>query len=483
VLRRGARGPVAARPSRRPVVGWSLLVTLVVGALVVTPLAPAIAESTRVSVCSSRGGGCGYRPAPLRCSLLSRDSGVASALTPLRRVDDLTDGVVITKYLDGRASVQLDRLRSGDLDALAAQRLGVTGIGPSGAVSPGAVYRFGRHDDADAWLERYDRVDVPVTTGSVGPRTPRLHQGISSVVRLLGFADPDSVAAPDGVVLDLPTQVSAGGFARVGVTSSGLPDESSTPGAPALRGLDQPGTLELDDTGRVTATGSLGPGDAADGADTSLPARLGLLGTATYQVVVDASGRPTTLLVAGEAGQNQEGGYLAAGSLARIRDVGASVGLGGAAAATDRARGLTQVQTVVLDLRNAANLAAFGGVFVATGPLVLPAAWPVRVAPRTATGRARTPGSVVPDRSARAAAVSALVGRIASDAVFVRTRVQQEDRLVLAPGAGGAQDVRQVGSPVATAVSRETETSMTQGFSEDFAVSASRMTAMPGCAQ
>lgn len=74
-------------------------------------------------------------------------------------------------------------------------------------------------------------------------------------------------------------------------------------------------------------------------------------------------------------------------------------------------------------------------------------------------------GTVAPDPAAQAASVRSLVQRLADDAVYVRTTTASAST-----------------SPTTTTSSTTgSETTLLEGFSEDLAVPASRLTAMPGC--
>lgn len=442
-------------------VAWGLLVVVVVSALLVIPFAPAIGEKVRVNVCRSTGGSCGYAAARTRCALLARDSAVASAITPMSTVRGAPEGTETTKMLDGGATVRLsdprlDVLGGDGLGTLAAQRLGVRMAGSAGAgagLTPAeddlaAVYRFARHDDADAWLDRYQRVDVPVRVAAVGPGGPGLHTGVRRAVRSLGFGDPDAAAEPDGVVVDVPSQAAeAAGFAR----ASG----------PLLPQRPQPRPqLTLEVTGRTATTGELPVARTQNEVDGSLATRLGMLAGASWTVTTDAAGRPATLTVTGEAAQRGDGAFVAASSLPRLREQGASLGEGREQADLARQQGIRTVQSVVLDLRGQTNRQAFERVFLAAGPLALLRSAALRTLPRT--------GTVVADPGPPAAAVRTLLDRLAQDGVYVRTRTRTAPAASVSAGS---------------ATTQRTESRLLQGFSEDFAVSASRLSALPGCSQ
>lgn len=474
------------------VIRWSVLVAGTTAAALVLPLAPGIAEDLRVRVCRSTGGSCGYRPARVRCEVLARDSGLASGVTPLTEQTGDGGDVVVSKLLDGSAVVRLRSPRPGaDLGALAARRLGLPG--PAGprpgddhgtADELGAVWDFPRHDDADAWLDRYRLAEVPVTTAAAGPQGSGVHRGLGLAARAAGFDDPDAVRDPDGVVLDVATQAAR----PAGYVEASVPISRSD--------IAGPTELTLDGTGRATTSGGLPPAGTRGDVVLSLATRLGfepprstdfragaLTGStvgfpvgfpgdaksphtpvpvaAIYRVRTDAAGRPMTLELTGLAGRHADGRFLAASALSRIRERGESLD----AAATwvdDPGEGVRTVQTVVLDLRGDSDRKAFDRVFRTGVGLSTPGAAGARMAVVRAAGRTR---AVRADRPAQAAAVRALVARIAKDAVFVRTRVQTS---VSTPTTGLAQ---------------RTETRMVQGFSQDFAVPTSRLTRMPGCSR
>ncbi|GAB3591161.1 hypothetical protein GCM10027446_08160 [Angustibacter peucedani] len=423
---------------------WFTLVGLVAVSLLVLPLSPGMAEGLRVRVCTATGGSCGYRPAPVKCTVLSRDSGIASGLTVLSSTRSADGSVEVDKLLDGSAVVRLERPdpeRSGTgLGTLAAQRLDVEQR-PGGSLAGAddeleAVYRFRRHDDADAWLDHYHRVDEPVVVAAAGPHGTGLHEGVRQVVQVLGFTDPDSVAAPDAVGLDVPAQATAAG-AYLGVSGPALADADTAGQRPRLL---------LDASGRATTSGSLSLARNQDEIDGSLATRLGFVADPSYAVQTDAAGRPVRLVVSGEAGQTVDGDFLAADVLP-LREQGESRGPGAQQAALDRDRGVRTFQSVVLDLRGESNRRAFDAVFLASGSLNA-----VRPAPLTRLPRT---GLVVVDAGRAARAVQALVARIGSDGVVVRTTSRT---------TGGT-------------------TTLDAGYSEDFAVPASRLTKLPGCSQ
>ncbi len=407
-----------------------MLVALVAVSLLVLPLSPGLAEGLRVRVCKATGGSCGYQPAPVKCTVLARDSGIAAGLAVLSSTRRGGDAVRVDKLVDGSAAVTLARpssARTGvDPEALVLGRLDigqrsevVQGKG-SGPIA--ATYRFRRQDDADAWLDHYRRVDQPVKTAAAGPNGVGLSEGVRRAVRLLGFTDPDAVAAPDAVGLDVPRQATAAG-SYLAASDPAPPDSAAAQQQPLPR-------LLLDASGRATTSGALPLADSQDEIAGPLATRLGLVADPTYEVSTDAAGRPVRLVVSGVAGQTVDGGFLAAQTLP-VREQGDSRGPGAQQAALDAERGVRTRQSVVLDLRGESNRAAFDGVFLASGALNL----------------AR------PEPTARA--VQALVGRMASDAVVVRTTT------------------RTVGD-LSTLVS---------GYSQDLAVPASRMTRLPGCSQ
>lgn len=407
---------------------WYVLVGLVAVSLLVLPLSPGLAEGLRVRVCTATGGSCGYRPAAVKCTVLARDSGIAAGLAALSSKGFSRDGVRVDKLLDGSAVVTLSRPSTartgGDLGALTLARLDVgqrSDVLRGGASGPiAASYRFRRQDDADAWFDHYRRIDQPVKTAAVGPNGAGLAEGVRQAVRLLGFTDPEAVTAPDAVELDVPRQATATGSY---LAASGK--------APTDEGQGQlPPRLLLDANGRATTSGGLPLARSQDGIAGSLATRLGLVADPSYRVSSDAAGRPMRLVVSGEAGQSVDGGFLAAQALP-LREQGDSRGSGSLQAELDRQSGVRTFQSVVLDLRGESNRAAFDGVFLASGALNLARPQP---APR---------------------AVQALVDRMASDGVVVRTTT------------------RTVGA----------ETTLVSGYSQDLAVPASRMTRLPGCSQ
>ncbi len=421
-----------------------MLAGLVAVSLLVLPLSPGLAEGLRVRVCTATGGSCGYRPASVKCTVLSRDSGIASGLAVLSSQRSAGGDVRVDKLLDGSAVVTLSRpapgRAGGDLGALALQRLDVRqrpGPPPgngSGAIE--AVYRFRRHDDADAWLDRYHRVEEPVVVAAAGPRGTGLDEGVRQAVRLLGFTDPDEVAEPDAVVLDVPAQAAAAG-SYLGASGPAGADA----GAAGARVR-----LQLDASGRATTSGVLALARNQDEIDDSLATRLGLVADPAYQVQTDAAGRPVRLVVSGEAGQTVDGDFLAADTLP-LRERGDSRGRGAQQASLDREQGVRTFQSVVLDLRGASNRAAFDRVFFASGALNAARPAPLTRLPRT--------GLVVVDADRAARAVGDLVERLASDGVVVRTTTRT---------AGGVSD-------------------LVSGFSQDLAVPASTLTRLPGCSQ
>ena len=446
--RAGGGRPSSVSAQRRRVAGWSALVALVVAALLVTPLTPAVGEDLRVSVCRSTGGSCGYRPPATRCAVLARDAGLASAATTVR--DSVAaDGLGTLKQLDGSAAVAVPRVDG--LGALAARRLGLAATGPGQGVVLGQVHRFGRHDDADAWVDRYRQADVAVTSAVVGPRADGVHDGVRSVVRALGFGDPGAQRQPDGVLLDMAAQVVA----------SAAFGQSSGPYIHPLIGPRPRVTLEAN--GRSSTTGALDVGSTQAEAAGSLASRLGLLGTGTWTVTSDAAASPVTLTVTGEAEQTPDGTFVASASLVRLRERGSTIGGGTARADADRLRGERTQQAVVLDLRSATNRSAFERVFLTAGPMVLLRSAPTRTLPRKA--------GVATDTPRAEQAVQALVDRFSADAVYVRTRTRTSPP----PTAGQAQGGDAAG------VRPGTETTLIEAFSVDFAVPASRLSPLPGC--
>ena len=426
------------------VLWWWAFAVAVVAALLVTPLAPAAGEDLRVSVCRSTGGSCGYVAPRTRCAVLSRDAGIASAVTPLRVNGSDGSDVVTTKLLDGSATVTLHDPPHVDLSGLAAARLALRPTS-GGAIGdpPGldAVYRFGRHDDADAWLDHYRRVDAPVSSAVAGWTSAApasgaraavqdgLHDGVRRLVRLLGFSDLDSVREPDGVVVPVPVEaVTSAAYGRA--TSSGTGEVGDgSPGQTATR-------LTLDADGRSSTAGVLPAAGTQDELERALPQALGFDGPATYRVVSDAGHVPVRLELTGAAAIDADGDLVAAQRIANLREGGES--------RSSLAPGA--MQTLVLDLRAAANREAFDRLFRVAGPVAT-----VRAVPLATTAA----GTVAPDDDSQAEAVQLLAGRLADDAVYVRTAV----------------------------ATRGSETTLLDGFSEDLAVPASRLTAMPGCVQ
>ncbi|MGN6301115.1 MAG: hypothetical protein ACTHN8_08495 [Angustibacter sp.] len=402
------------------VLGWWAFAVSVVAGVLVLPLAPQTAEHLRVSVCRSTGGSCGYVPQPARCDVLSRDSSTASALVALRRSGSEADGLVV-KALDGTATVTVVDPRGRDLGIVAGQRLGVR-VGAGAGRGLSATFRFPRHDDADAWLDHYDRREQPITAAAAGWTSPveggrrsgalnaGLHEGLRAALSALGFADLDAVRVPDAVGVDVPRQGS--GAAAFGAASSDQEVSGVAGAAPRL---------ELDADGRSATSGEVaGP----------VPDLLGLAGPATYRVDSDASGRPVRVEVSGRVALTPDGGLVAAERLP-LREGG-----GSRAAITPSA-----VQTVVLDLRASANRAAFDRLFRTQGPAAVPRAQP------------------------DAGAAAALVQWVADDAVYIRTTT------------------RTTSSTTGTTGTTGTETTMLTAFSEDLAVPASRLLALPGCSR
>lgn len=421
-----------------------MLAGLVAVSMLVLPLSPGLAEAVRVRVCTATGGSCGYRPAAVKCTVLSRDSGIASGLVVLSSQRTVGGNVQVDKLLDGSAVVTLsgpatERVK-GDRSAMALQRLGLTQRSrpPSGDGSEPMqmVYRFRRQDDADAWLDRYNRVDEPVVVAATGPAGPGLREGLRGAVRLLGFTDPDAVAQPDVVVLDVPNQANAAG-SYLGASGRAVVDAGAA---------GRQARLQLEVSGRATTSGVLALARNQDEVDDSLATRLGLVSEPTYQVQTDASGRPVRLVVGGEAGQTVDGDFLAA-SVLPLREQGDSRGRGAQQAALDREQGVRTYQSAVLDLRAGSNRAAFDRVFLASGALNV-----VRPAPLTRSPRT---GLVVVDAGRAAQAVAGLVDRFATDGVVVRSTTR-------------------------TAGSR---TSLVSGYSQDLAVPASTLTPLPGCSR
>ncbi len=423
---------------------WWALAIAVTGALLVTPLAPALGEDLRVSVCRSTGGSCGYVAPRASCDVLSRDTGIASAVTPLR-VSRAAEGsgadeVTTAKALDGTATVTLHDPAALDLGAIAAERLGVRASVGGRARGLDAVFRFSRHDDADAWLDHYHRLDAPISSAAAGWSAPApavdarpgevpdgLHEGVRRLLGALGFADLDAVRSPDGVVVAVPSQAQGDAvYARASSSSSGDAVRAATPTR-----------LTLDGDGRSTTTGELPAAANQDELARALPQLVGLAGPATYSVASDAAGDPVRLELRGLAAVDADGAYVAASRLPRLREEGRS-----RSSHPDGA-----IQTVVLDLRSSANREAFDRAFRVAGPAAVVRSLAVAVSPNA--------GTVAPDAARQAAVMRLLAERIADDAVYVRT----------------------------TVATRGSETTLLEGFSEDFAVPASRLAAMPGCAQ
>jgi hypothetical protein len=454
------------------VLGWSGLTAATTAGALLVPLAPVIGEDLRVATCRSTGGSCGYVPATLRCAVLARDSGVASGLTPLSEVTSADGSITTTKFLDGGAEVFVRDRRSARWARLAERRLASSGSaggpGSAGAAVVGAVWSFPRHDDADAWRDRYLLAAAPVTAAAAGPGGAGVHLGVDAVVRSVGFDDPDRVREPDGVVIEVGAQATDGaGYLGV---SAGNPKDAGTRSAAKLTGGPGATTLTVDATGRATTSGPLPLAPTARRAGQSLATRLGFGPDEppTYLVRTDAAGRPTTLVLTGTAARTADGSLLASTELTRIREQGESLGAANSADA-DREQGIRTRQTVLLDLRGPTNQRAFAQVFRAGRRLSVPT--PAGTAPVAGTapaaGRATGGSRLTADRKSQQA-VAALVRRIGQDAVFVRTRVR-----------GAADPV----VPVGPAGGRRTESLMLQGFSQDFAVPASRLTRMPGCSR
>jgi hypothetical protein len=477
------------------VLGWSGLTVAATAAALLVPLAPAIGEDLRVVTCRSTGGSCGYVPATLRCAVLARDSGVASGLTPLSQVTSAGGSITTTKFLDGGAEVFVRDPGSARLAALARRRLTLSrSSGGPGAPDPrrvpglndqagggldgggldgdvvGAVWGFPRHDDADAWRDRYLLAAAPVTAAAAGPGGAGVHQGVGAVVRSAGFDDPDRVRDPDGVIIEVGAQVT--GAATYRQVSAGTRTDAEPAAASAAT------TLTLDATGRASTSGPLRPVPTAAGAvrspagrplaDRSLAWRLGFGSDepTTYSVRTDAAGRPTTLVLTGAVARTAGGSLRAPAELARIREQGESLGAA-SSAADDLAQRIRTRQTFLLDLRGPTNQRAFAQVFRAGPGLSVPL--PAGAVPgRSAGAELAGPPGATTDREDQSAVATALVQRIAQDAVFVRTRVR---------GAGGPA------GPPGAAGDQERETLMLQGFSQDFAVPASRLTRMPGCSR
>jgi hypothetical protein len=487
------------------VLGWSGLTVAATAAALLVPLAPAIGEDLRVVTCRSTGGSCGYVPATLRCAVLARDSGVASGLTPLSQVTSAGGSITTTKFLDGGAEVFVRDPGSARLAALARRRLTLSrSSGGPGAPDPrrvpglndqvggglagggldgggldgggldgdvvGAVWGFPRHDDADAWRDRYLLAAAPVTAAAAGPGGAGVHQGVGAVVRSAGFDDPDRVRDPDGVIIEVGAQVT--GAATYRQVSAGTRADAEPAAASAAT------TLTLDATGRASTSGPLRPVPTAAGAvrspagrplaDRSLAWRLGFGSDepTTYSVRTDAAGRPTTLVLTGAVARTAGGSLRAPAELARIREQGESLGAA-SSAADDLAQRIRTRQTFLLDLRGPTNQRAFAQVFRAGPGLSVPL--PAGAVPgRSAGAELAGPPGATTDREDQSAVATALVQRIAQDAVFVRTRVR---------GAGGPA------GPPGAAGDQERETLMLQGFSQDFAVPASRLTRMPGCSR
>ncbi len=471
------------------VVGWTGLTVAATTAALLVPLAPTIGEDLRVAVCRSTSGSCGYRPATVRCRVLSRDFGVASALTPLTEVRSGAEPITTTKFLDGGAEVAVREPPGGDrtarLGLLAERRLarsgspGVsarpgpdTGTGLVGDGLVGAVWTFPRHDDADAWRDRYLLAAAPVTSAVAGTNGSGVHRGVSAAVRSVGFDDPDSVREPDGVVIGVGAQ-SLGGdvYSRASVGRSGAePASRPTRGATLT-------SLTVDATGRASTFGPLPLAPTTAEASGSLATRLGLgpdaaagegsaddPGPATYLVRSDASGRPATLMVSGTASRTSGGSFRASAELPRIREQGESLGAAGSAVA-DAEQGIRTRQTIFLDLRGETNQRAFTRVFLAGGGLTVPRA--ARPVPTGAGRKGRL--RMATDRPGQREAVTALVRRISKDAVFVRTRVRTGPQLAAASSTAAS--------------AAPTEAATLQGFSQDFAVPTSRLTRMPGCSR
>jgi hypothetical protein len=178
--------------------------------------------------------------------------------------------------------------------------------------------------------------------------------------------------------------------------------------------------LELDGSGRSTASGPLSLADNENELGRSLASQLGLAGRPTYSVTTDADSTPVSLTVTGESALDASGAYASSAALVRLRERGETESPGAADVAAERAHGVRWVQTLVLDLRPASNRAAFDAVFTVAGPLVT-----LRT---EGTRTERTAGMVVADVPGHERAVHDLVDRIAQDAVFVRSRSPTQPR-------------------------------------------------------
>jgi hypothetical protein len=431
-------------PETRTTVAWASFTAAVAASLLVLPFANGVGQALRTDLC--RGDGvCGYEPPRTRCDTLSRDIGLAAALTVRERSVDAGRRSEVTTTADGVTVVRLSP--DDDTAAVVTDRLRVaTGSHSGSSVTSGRVlagrFRFAGPDEARAWLEQRRLRYRPLHAAAVGGGDGSVDVSVGAVLAALGFEGDGTDRLPDEVEVEVSRQLAAGSY----LTASGpAGPEAST------------AVVRLGANGSAVATGTLRPATSLADRQTSLATRLGMVGDATYAVTTDGNGDPQLLLVQGEAQQREDGTFTATDALPRLRESGVTRGHGTAAATRERADGYATVQTIALDLRGGANRRAFEDVFVETPTVVLPGSPRLAVVPGS--------GRVAVDLAGQGERVDRLVQRFEQDGVYVRER----SRTSGVPATDG------------TGHDRTRETTLIDAYSQDFAVPASGLTRLPGC--
>lgn len=431
-------------PETRTTVAWSSFTAAVAVSLLVLPFAGGVGQVLRTDLC--RGDGvCGYEPPRTRCDTLSRDIGLAAALTVRERSVDTDRGTEVTTTADGVTVVRL--IPDHDTAAVVTDRLRASSGSESGSsVTPGRVlaqrFRFAGPDEARAWLEHRRLRYRPLHAAAVGGGDGSVDVSVGAVLGALGFEGDGTDRPPDEVEVETSRQLMAGSYlAASGPAGTGAPTA----------------VLRLGGNGSAMVTGTLPPATSLADLQTSLATRLGMVGPATYTVTTDGNGDPQLLLVQGEAQQREDGTFTATDTLPRLRESGVTRGHGAAAATRERADGYATVQTIALDLRSDANRRSFGDAFVETPTVVLPGSPPLAVVPGS--------GRVAVDLAEQGERVDRLVERFEQDGVYVRER----SRTSGIPATDG------------TGHDRTRETTLIDAYSQDFAVPASGLTRLPGC--
>jgi hypothetical protein len=368
-------------------VGTAVVTALVVASLLAVPVAPALGNELRTTLCRIGGQDCetastltgsdggddragdpadgdpadGNEP-PL-CRVATRDRSSAASGTILGIKLKGEDKVSVIAFGDGRARVIVSgpvtfgmegilggQIRTGERTPVGSSATGnmTTGYGMQ------LIYEFDDVEEAYAWAEQADPVRsqlidlaaTPISSGDMG-------EFARSVSDWLGF-DPD-VREPTAYGFELPTEAYAGAGLALELDSQNIRNNARL-GAETSGKTNLVGEFYTDGSRRITytteAAGSIG--NSVFGLP-QLQHHLGLTEKVSYTLFVDPAGHAERLIINGESSRvDSERPSGATRPRAGGNSSGTRTGSGGRAGVIGE-DGHLSTRTFILDLRNPTN--------------------------------------------------------------------------------------------------------------------------------